>query len=192
MAFSIRVREHLEDAVGVGGRGRTASAFDEERDARALCLALVPGAGFVCEVCQVDRAGGDGEGTLVEAGEIEQVADEVLEPVRFLDDDAGGLGYVEHVVEQGLAVGADRGERRFQFVADREQERAFRFFGASEFLLHPVERVRDTPRPRRAITQTSKTLSPVATNPFPGATDAHTRSVRRRNHRPTDRQRAPR
>ena len=61
------------------------------------------------------------------AREIEQVANEPLEPACLERDDAGRLARLERAVREPLGVAADRRERRLQLVADREQEIAFRF-----------------------------------------------------------------
>ena len=71
---------------------------------------------------EVDLARVTENDALVEPREVEEVADEPLEPLRLLHDDAGGLRHGHHAVEERLAVAADRGERRLQLVADREQE----------------------------------------------------------------------
>ena len=117
-----QVREHLEGAVGVGDRGGASVRLADERDADSGRLWAVTADGLRDEAGEIDRAGMDGEGPLVQAGEVEQVADEPLEPPRLGDDDGGSLLDGHDAVEDRLAVAADRGERRLQLVADREQE----------------------------------------------------------------------
>ena len=79
------------------------------------------------------------ERALVEAGQVEQVADEPLEPLRLLDDDRRRLRDRHHAVEERLAVAADRGQRRLELVADREQERALGVLRAVEVVGELVE-----------------------------------------------------
>jgi hypothetical protein len=84
------------------------------------------------EAGEIDRAGMDGEGPLVQAGEVEQVADEPLEPPRLGDDDGGSFLDGHDAVEDRVAVAADGGERRLQLVAYGEQKAALGVAGPVE------------------------------------------------------------
>ena len=102
------------------------------------------------QLAEVDRLGARGEGAAAEAREVEQVADEALEAACLaLDHQTGGVG-LEHAVLEGFRVPPDRGQRRLQLVADREEEGALGVLGLLELGREVVERRRerrDLPRP---------------------------------------------
>ena len=81
---------------------------------------------FVRDLQQLDRLAPHVEFVPVHAREVEQVADEPLEAPP-LDEDRlrRSLGR-EGAVGKSFRVTSDRGQRRLQLVADREQEAPFR------------------------------------------------------------------
>ena len=74
----------------------------------------------------VDRRRVQRELVGVEAGEVEEVGDEALEPARFRRDHVGGadarVPTLDRAVGDRLGVPADRGERRAQVVRHAQQE----------------------------------------------------------------------
>ena len=88
------------------------------------------------------RAEVEREAVGIEAGEVEQVLDEALEPPGLAADDGGGrMRVVGGPVEHGLGVAADRGERGAQLVGDRHQELALLVAGPGEIAAHRVDRL---------------------------------------------------
>ena len=67
-----------------------------------------------------------------------------------LDHLAGALRR-DDAVGEALGVAADRGQRRLQLVADREQERALGVLGVAELLRELVERRRELAELRRSL-----------------------------------------
>ena len=76
----------------------------------------------------------------VHAGEVEQVADEPLEPLGLDRDGRGRLARFDRTVVERLGVAADCRQRRLQLVTDREQERPLGLAGACQLLREVVER----------------------------------------------------
>ena len=114
---------------------------------RGLCVPLEPGEG---DLLEVDALGPHRERPAAEAGEVEQIPDEALEPPRLpLDHRPRRRGLQDAVLER-LGMPADRREGRLQLVADREEERALGVLRPVELLGEVVERRsegRDLPRP---------------------------------------------
>ena len=83
----------------------------------------------------------------VEAREIQEIANEALEPARFATDHRRralariGIRVVECAVGQCLGIAPDRRERRAQVVRDREEERALAPARFLELRGHAVEGV---------------------------------------------------
>ena len=92
---------------------------------------------------EVERLGADGERAAAQPGEVEQVADEALEPARLAVDHRPRSGGLEHPVLERLRVAADRGERCLQLVAHGEEERPLGLLGAAELPGEVVERRRE-------------------------------------------------
>ena len=84
------------------------------------------------DVAQVESLREDREGAAPQSGEVEQVADEPLEPLRLALDHRARAGRLEHAVLQRLGMAPDRGERRLELVADGEEERALAFLGSRQ------------------------------------------------------------
>ena len=84
----------------------------------------------------------DDELAPVHPRQVEQVADEPLEPPCLLADRRRSLVAGEHAVLEPLGVAADRRQRRLQLVADREQEVALRLARLVELCGHVVEGLR--------------------------------------------------
>ena len=99
--------------------------------------------GFACDRRQVDRLVAHRELAAVHAGEVEEVADESLEPAALDADHPRRLVGAERAVGESLGVAADRRQRRLQLVADREQEVALGLARGRELLRHLVERLRE-------------------------------------------------
>ncbi len=78
----------------------------------------------------------------VHPGEIEQVADEALEPARFEEDRASRVVGREGPLAEPLGITANRRQRRLQLVADREQEVPLALTGRGKLVGHLVERLR--------------------------------------------------
>ena len=72
----------------------------------------------------------DRERAATQSGEVEQVADEPLEPPRLALDHRARAGRLEHAVLERLGMAADRGERRLELVADGEEERPLGLLGS--------------------------------------------------------------
>ena len=85
------------------------------------------------------RCATDREGAAPQSGEVEQVADEPLEPLRLALDHRARAGRLEHAVLQRLGMAPDRGERRLQLVADGEEERPLAFLGSRQLAREVVE-----------------------------------------------------
>ena len=84
-------------------------------------------------------------------GEVEEVADQPLEPMRLaLDHLAGAVGR-DDAVGEPLGVAADRGQRRLQLVADGEEEGALGILRAVELLRELVEGGRELAQLGRAL-----------------------------------------
>ncbi len=77
---------------------------------------------------------------LVHPGEVEQVADEPLQPSRLGGDGRRRLARVDRAVLDRLRIAANRGERCLELVADREQEVPLRLLCLPELCGEVVER----------------------------------------------------
>ena len=99
-------------------------------------MALVRGGGHVAEV---ERLTSDGERASPQTGEIEEIADEPLEPARLAADHCADAGRLEDPVLERLGMAADRGERCLELVADRQQERPLSLLCALELVREMVE-----------------------------------------------------
>ena len=92
-------------------------------------------------------AGSQRELVGVEAGEVEEVGDEPLEPARLRRDHLGGadarVRALDRAVGDRLGVAADRRERRAQVVRHAQQERALVPLRLVELGGHRVDRVRE-------------------------------------------------
>ena len=137
------IRDDLQHAIRIGNRGRRCVGGCDERHTENVGLLLVAPHGVLRHLRKIDLARMDAEVGAVHAREIEQVADEPLEP-RGLADDGGRdvLGF-QRTVLQRLRVAANGGERRLELVADREQERLLRLASARQLLGEIVERNRE-------------------------------------------------
>ncbi len=91
----------------------------------------------------------DREAVRVELREVEDVADEPLEPVRLRLDDLervlAQLGVLDQALAQRRDVAADRGQRRAQLVRDRHEEVALERLGLGEPLGHLAEPLGEVP-----------------------------------------------
>ena len=91
-------------------------------DPEALGLLLVAADRVVDHLGEVDLGVVHAEVGAVHPREVEQVADEPLEPPRLGGDGRRRFSRVHGAVLDRLGIAADRGERRLQLVADREEE----------------------------------------------------------------------
>ena len=85
-AFSIRFESTWSTRSGSATAGAGRRAFGGELDAEGACLRLEPLDRLVGQLGEVDAVGMDAEDVGVEAREVEQVADEPLEPLRLAQD----------------------------------------------------------------------------------------------------------
>ena len=116
------VRRDLEDAVCVTGHPRLARD-GAQVDAELPRGRLVAPRSLARDLGEVDRLRPHRELGTVHAREVEQVANEPLEPAALGADDARRLSRLERALGEPFRVAADRGQRRLQLMADREQER---------------------------------------------------------------------
>ncbi len=96
----------------------------------------------------------DPEVLRVEAGEIEQVADQAFEALRLAQHHAAdmrGLVRRHDVVGQRLGVAGDRGERGAQVVGHRQQELALSTLGVAQGVGEEVDGFADLDDLRRAL-----------------------------------------
>src|SRR5207302_7558128 len=61
----------------------------------------------------------DLEAGALQAGQVEQVEHQALEPPRFPGDHAASRGRIHRSLLEGLGVAADRGQRGLELVADQ-------------------------------------------------------------------------
>ncbi len=135
-----QVREHLENAVRIGGRGSGAVGLGGKVDAYVARGGPMAAERVLHDLSEVDRLEVDGERALVQPSQVEQVTHEPLESLRLRHDDPGRRRHVEHTVEERFAVAPDRGQRGLQLVAHRQQKRLLGLFRPLELLRHLVER----------------------------------------------------
>ena len=135
-----QVRGDLEHSVVVG-LDPALLASGREDDREGLRRRLVAADRFTRHRRQVDGLAADRELMTVHPREVEQVADEALEPAALHEDRLRGLLGGERPFGEAFRVPADRGQRRLQLVADREQEVALAFARGLELLGHVVERL---------------------------------------------------
>ena len=152
-AFSTRLETTCSTRSASAIAGEGPSRRRRQRDAEGFRLRPVAGGDVGGDLGQVDLARMDGEVGAVHPGEVEQVADESPEPLGLGGDRLRRLLGADRPVAQRLRVAGDRGQRRLQLVADREQERALRLARPGELLGEVVERdarasrARPPPRP---------------------------------------------
>ena len=107
--------------------------------------------GLVRDLAEIGRHQRHVERAAAQPGEVEEVADQPLEPVCLaLDHLTGALGR-DDAVGEPLGVAADRGQRRLQLVADGEQEGALGVLRAVELLGELVEGGRELAQLGRAL-----------------------------------------
>ena len=149
---------------GAPGRDRPrpsdSSPSADERDAEVARRGLVPRDRLARDLGEVDRLAPDRELVPVHPREVEQVAHEPLEPPRLEQDRPRCLVGAERPLAEPLGVAADRGQRRLQLVADREQEVPLALARGGELLGHLVEGLRErgelARRPSRAAASASR------------------------------------
>ncbi len=151
MAFSTRFESacSVRPASAIAPRSGLDPAL--QVDAVELGLWRVSGHSVVRYRAEIDGAERDAERAAAQAGEIEEVANQALEPVRLTLDHLAGVLRCHDAVAEALGVTADGGQRRLQLVADREQERSFRVLGMPELLRELVERRGELTELRRAL-----------------------------------------
>ena len=142
---------------------------------------------------EVDGLVRDRELVPVHPREVEQVADEPLEPPRLEEDRPRSLVGAERALAEALGVAADRGERRLQLVADREQEVALALARGRELRRHLVEGLRQRRELARALLRQRRRrlaggegvarLGDAAHGPHDRAGDDERRARRRRPRR---------
>ena len=101
---------------------------------------LVAGDHLAGNLGEVDRLAPHRELVAVHPREVEQVVDEAFEPAGLDEDDPRRLLSRERSLREPLGVAADRGQRRLQLMADREQEGALARPRGCELVVHLVER----------------------------------------------------
>ena len=146
-----QVRERLQAAARIGDGAGGRLDPQHEVDAVVLCLMGVPGEGLVATSPRSVAISVTSNAAAAQPREVEQVADQALQPVRLALDHLAGALRRDDAVGEPLGVAADRGERRLQLVTDREQERALGVLGAVELLRQLVERRRELPQLGRAL-----------------------------------------
>ena len=129
-----QVEHHLHDAVEVRGHHRHALRhLRAQLDALFLEQLAHRRDRVLDDFLHVHRTGMPLDVARLELGDVEDLVDQPRQALAFLDDDAElarALGRLEvRVVAQDLREGADRGERRAQFVRH----------GRDEIVLQPVE-----------------------------------------------------
>ena len=135
------VRRDLEQAVTVRLDPRLGPRC-AERDPELARRRLVAADRLTCDLGEIDGLVANRELGPVHASEVEQVADEPLESPRLEPDRAGRLVGTERTVGETFRVAANRGQRRLQLVADREQEVPLGLARSRELLGHLIERQR--------------------------------------------------
>ncbi len=174
-----QVRDDLQRSVGVAGRPRVVRAARFERHAEVARLALVPTQRLARDRIQIDPLPANAELRLAHAREIEHVADEPLEATRLGDDRRRRLVGGKRSVLQAFRVASDRGQRRLQLVADREQEGALRLACLRELDGHLVEALCQQRQLARALDRDERRL--------PGGARQPARRLGHPAHRPRDR-----
>ena len=111
-----------------------------ELDAEGLSRLLVATDDVLGHLGQVDLGVVHAEIGPVHPREVEQVVDQALEPPRLGRHGRRRLPRVDGAVLDGLRVAADRGQRRLQLVADREEEVPLRLLRPAELRGELVER----------------------------------------------------
>ena len=138
-----QVRDDLQDAIVVGGRQAVGGQLEVEGEAGVAGRRVVAAGDLLGYGREIDRLAAHRECALAQAGRLEQVADEPLEPRRLGADHGSGLSGRQRIVVERLCVAADRGQRRLELVADRQQERLLGLLGLRQLRVHVVERVRE-------------------------------------------------
>src|SRR5581483_9152213 len=90
--------------------------------------------GVLHHLREIDLAVVDAEVGAVHPGEVEEILDEPLEPPRLGGDRRSRLARVDDSVLDRLRVATNRGERRLQLVADREEEVPLRLLRTLQLL----------------------------------------------------------
>ena len=127
------------------------STRTHEVDAVVVGLEVVTRKCLVRDLLEVGRHQRDVERAPPQPREVEQVADQALQPVRLALEHLAGPLRRDDAVGERLRVPADRGERRLQLVTDGEEELPLRVLGAVELLRQLVERRRELTQLRRAL-----------------------------------------
>ena len=121
-----QVVQHLDDAPPVRqdpGQPRR----DVDDQVAPAAPALEPAPGLVHQDGHVDGFGGYRQGPRLDAGHVEEVADQVAHALRLVADDPEELGHLGGVqlrrsLQQGVDRPLDGGQRRPQLVAHHAQE----------------------------------------------------------------------
>ena len=131
----------------------------------------------------------DAEVLGVEAGEVEQVGDQPVQPLRLAEHDLAdlrGLLGGDDAVGERLGVPGDRGQRRAQVVRHRQQELALPRLGVRERAGQGVDRVAPPRRPRPAPPAgTSTSRRPLASACAAAAVRRSGRASRQATSRPS-------
>ncbi len=134
-----QVGDHLQHAIGVGDRRGRPGGGRAEPDLERRRLLLVAADGVVGDLGQVDLRIVDAEVGAVHARQVEQVAHQPPEALGLDGEHVGRLLRAHHPLAQRLGIPADRGQRRLQLVADREEEASLRRASRCELLGELVE-----------------------------------------------------
>ena len=146
-----QVPEQLQHAIRIAGRGSCSVDPGLQLDFEPPRGRFVPSHRFRRRRREVDRPGMHAEFALVHPREIEQVADQPLEPPGLLRDRLGRLLDADRAVAQRLVVAADRRQRCLQLVRDRQEELALGGPRPLELDGRVVERLRQRAQLRRAL-----------------------------------------
>ena len=147
------VREGLEHAIRIACRERVGLGHRVQADAERAGDRLVPLERGDRHLAEIDLLGPDRERAATQASQVEQVADEPLEPPRLALDHRARPGRLQHAVLERLGMTADRRQRGLQLVADGEEKRLLGLLRPLELGREVVERRgerRDLARPGRA------------------------------------------
>ena len=121
-----QVVQHLDDAPAVGGDpGQARRQVDDQVGSSAPALEAAPG--LVHQRGDLHGFWGDRQGAGLDAGHVQQVADQVAHALRLVADDAEELGHLGGVqlggvLQQGVGRPLDGGQRGPELVADHAQE----------------------------------------------------------------------
>ncbi len=191
------VDQHLLDQHRIGVEQRHGRRDRHPQAMRCQRLGELPGRA-ADDLAQVDPVAVRLQRAVAEAGHVEQVLDEAIEPLALLEDGLQQLGAIL-ARERGLAAGEaggradDRDQGRAQVVGDRGEQRRAQPLGLGQAAARPrcrwrgwCARSRPRPGPRRhraagaarasaraAAARTTTPSRPIAPRPVPSGRNSH-------------------